>query len=237
MKKHYIFSAMLCMAGCLQMSAQRVISSFREVNITNGQTATIGGEQRSEPDIYYVPQSDGTYEAVRLTVAPGPETPAAVTRPYLYMPTPTSVRVCWKTSSKAGASVVKFGTSPEKLDRTASLSYNQISSSYFWNTAKLEGLSPNTAYYYQVESNGVTSDVYRFRTMPEAADNKKIRVLFIGDHQRNEHSDYEWMLNAAHQTIKEKCGDTPFEDNVQFLMNVGDQVDGGYIDLYESGHL
>lgn len=237
MKKHYIFSAMLCMAGCLQMSAQRVISSFREVNITNGQTATIGGEQRSEPDIYYVPQSDGTYEAVRLTVAPGPETPAAVTRPYLYMSTPTSVRVCWKTSSKAGASVVKFGTSPEKLDRTASLSYNQISSSYFWNTAKLEGLSPNTAYYYQVESNGVTSDVYRFRTMPEAADNKKIRVLFIGDHQRNEHSDYEWMLNAAHQTIKEKCGDTPFEDNVQFLMNVGDQVDGGYIDLYESVHL
>ena len=69
------------------------------------------------------------------------------------------------------------------------------------------------------------------------AQKRKIRVLFIGDHQRNEHSDYEWLINAARRTVAEKYGDGPFEDHINFLMNDGDQVDGGDLSLYEKVHL
>ena len=64
--------------------AQRQISSLREVKTVAGNVVTIGGEKYTDPDIYYVPQDDGTYEAVRLTVAPI-TSPLSLTVPYLNM--------------------------------------------------------------------------------------------------------------------------------------------------------
>lgn len=236
MKKCFVTAAMVCAIGLQSVEAQRHIASFRESKITYGSSYTIDGVKQTEPDIYYVDKGDGTYEAVRLTVAPKDEK-AAVTLPYLNLDTPTSIRVNWKTNSKAEGSVVRFGSAPDKLDRTAQATFRAITTDYYWNMATLEGLAPNTVYYYQVSTNGVDSEIYRFRTMPVAGDKGKMRVLFIGDHQRNEHSDYEWLLSAARWKVAEKYGDAPFEDNIRFLMNVGDQVDRGTVDLYENVHL
>lgn len=217
--------------------AQRQISSLREVKTVAGNVVTIGGEKYTDPDIYYVPQDDGTYEAVRLTVAPI-TSPLSLTVPYLNMNTPESICVNWKTSKKDDAPVVRFGTSPDNLDRTCEPEVKAISTKYYWHTAKLSGLQPNTVYFYQVYANGKDSEVYRFRTMPEAGDNAKMRVLLIGDHQRNEHSDYEWLLAAARRTVAEKYGEGEFEDHIRFLLNDGDQVDhGGDLNLYEKVHL
>lgn len=233
MTKTFLAAALLCVGGTLAVGAQRPISSFKEITIQSGGSTEIGGIERTEPDIYYLPQNDGTFEAVRLTVTP-PSTMSAMTVPYLNMNTSTSICVNWKTSRKTNNAVVKFGLSADNLDRTCEASTRMIAAGYHWNTAALEGLTPNTVYYYKVESDGKESDTYRFRTIPEPGDKSKLRVLFIGDHQRNEHSDYEWLLNAARQTVKEKYGDAPFEDYISFLMNDGDQVDGGYIDLEEA---
>ena len=232
-----ITTALLCALGGMHAQAQKQISSFREIKMYEGRSVNIGGEKRSEPDIYYVDKGDGTYEAVRLTVAPK-DAPAEVTVPYLNLNTPESICVNWKTSKKESGAVVRFGTSPDNLDRSCEPEVKAIASNYFWHTAKLTGLQPNTIYFYQVSTNGTESEVYRFRTMPKAGDKSKMRVLLIGDHQRNEHSDYEWMLNAAHRTVKEKYGEGEFEDYISFLLNDGDQVDhGGTLSLYEKVHL
>ncbi len=237
MKKSFVVATMLCALGAMHAYAQRPISSFKEIRIVSGNTSTIGGEKRTEPGIYYIPQEDGTFQAARLTVAPK-DAPAEVTVPYLNMNTPTSICVNWKTSANASGSVVRFGLSPDNLDHTCNPGTRTIGSNYYWHTAQLIGLQPNTVYYYQVSTNGTDSEVYRFRTMPEAGDKSKMRVLLIGDHQRNERSDYEWMLNAARETVKEKYGDGPFEDHIRFLLNDGDQVDhGGDLNLYEKVHL
>ena len=179
-----ITTALLCALGGMHAQAQKQISSFREIKMYEGRSVNIGGEKRSEPDIYYVDNGDGTYEAVRLTVAPK-DAPAEVTVPYLNLNTPESICVNWKTSKKESGAVVRFGTSPDNLDRSCEPEVKAIASNYFWHTAKLTGLQPNTIYFYQVSTNGTESEVYRFRTMPKAGDKSKMRVLLIGDHQRN----------------------------------------------------
>lgn len=236
MKKNLIAVSLLLALCGASAQAGKQISSFKEIAIASGESTEIGGQMQSEPDIYYVSQPDGTYEAVRLTVTPPPGA-AEITQPYLNNNTPSSVCVNWKTNKKATEAVVRYGLSPDKLDLTCEPSNRFLSRSYQWYTAQLTGLSPDTPYYYQVSCNGEDSPVYRFRTMPAAGTGSKIRVLFIGDHQRNERSDYEWLLNAAKRKAAEKYGDAPFEDNIHFLMNDGDQVDRGDPSLYENVHL
>lgn len=172
MRKCIVTATMLLAIGGICTQAQRPISSFKEIRIISGNTSTIGGEKRTEPDIYYIPQEDGTYQAARLTVAPQ-EAPAEITVPYLNMNTPEFICVNWKTSTKEDGAIVRFGTSPDNLDRTCEPAVKMISRKYFWHTAKLTGLSPNTAYYYQVSTNGTDSEIYRFRTMPEAGAKSK----------------------------------------------------------------
>lgn len=235
--KNSIFTISLLLGiGCISADAARQISSFRELSIQSGSSVEINGVQQSQPDIYYNELPDGTWEAVRLTVTP-PSGKSDFTVPYLNNCTPTSIRVNWKTGAKAPGSVVRYGLSPDNLDQTAQATARAKNRSYNWNTAELSGLQPGSVYYYKVFSNGNESDTYRFRTMPQTSSKEKIRVLFIGDHQRNEHSDYEWLINAARRTVAEKYGDGPFEDHINFLMNDGDQVDGGDLSLYEKVHL
>lgn len=234
--KTIALTALLLASGFTSEAAQRQISSFKELKTTYGSEVAIGDEKYSEPDIYYLPQADGTYQAVRLTVSPQSKA-ADITVPYLNLATHNSICVNWKTSTNADGSVVRYGLTPDDLNLSCEASGKRISSSYFWNTAELTGLQPDTPYYYQVISNGTESKVYRFRTKVVPGSDEKVRILVIGDHQRNEHSDYEWLISAARQTVKEKYGDGPFEDHISFLLNDGDQVDGGYIDLYEKVHL
>ena len=67
--KHF-FIATLAICVLSSASAQRTISSFKEIKITDGGSTVIDGVRQSEPDIYYISQPDGSYQAVRLTVAP-----------------------------------------------------------------------------------------------------------------------------------------------------------------------
>lgn len=233
---------MITAAMALPVSATgRKISSFREVTVTDGESAEIGGELRTKADIFYLPQADGTYEAVRFTVAPG-TTRADQTQPYLNLATPTSINVNWKTKTADKNSLVRYGLSPDELDMTAPATIRSNGRSYHWNVAQITGLQPSTTYYYQVESYGGKSDVYYFHTMPETGSADKVRVLIVGDHQRSDHSDYEWLLSAAQQTVNAKYGEGRISDHINFLMNVGDQMDGNEaglnpLTLYETVHL
>ncbi len=217
--------------------AQDHFSSFREIFITEGETAEINGELYSEPDVYKVRKEDGTFEAVRLTVAPRPAV-SEMTQPYLNLCTPNSICVNWKTKTKPTSAEVVYGEDKDHLDKSATATNVMLAGrTHCWNTAEISGLQPETDYYYRVNSGDKHSEIYHFRTMPRHEDKRKIRILLLGDHQRNEHSDYEWMLNAARETVKQKYGDGPFENHINFLLNDGDQVDAGLINLYEKVHL
>lgn len=219
------------------LTAQVAVSSFREVFITDGETAQIGGEVYSEPGIYKVVKPDGTYEAVRLTVAPQAAI-AEMTQPYLNINTPHSICVNWKTRVKPASAVVRYGRSEDNLDKSVVASSTMLTGrTHCWNTAALSGLEPETDYFYQVESGDLRSKIHHFRTMPRPEDGRKIRMLLIGDHQRNEHSDYEWMLNAARKTVERKYGEGPIENHIHFILNDGDQVDAGVVSLYEKVHI
>ena len=218
-------------------SEPRTIKSFRDYRLTIGSSHTLDGVTYSEPDIYYTDNGDGTYKAIRLTVTPD-ETPAAMTAPYLNEATDHSMQVCWKTKSTVSNATVRYGTSPEALTTQQSIfTTRQITSSYYWHTVQLTDLQPNTVYYYQLVSDGNESGVCRFRTMPSADNKQPFRILMIGDHQRNERSDYEWLLRMAKRTLDQKYGKAELEDNVRLLMNVGDQVDSGSVRQYEFTHL
>ena len=215
---------------------QHTIKSFREVRIKSGALYTLGDLKLSEPDIYYTDNGDGTYNALRLTVQPI-ETPAEMTAPYLNQATDHSMQVCWKTKVQNQGSVVRYGTTSDQLDQQVTSTAQQVATNYYWHNAQIDNLQPNTIYYYQVTSGDQTSEVYHFRTMPEASNQKPFRILFIGDHQRNERSDYEWMIRMAKRTADQKWGEAPLEDHVRMLMNVGDQVDSGSVRQYEFTHL
>ena len=70
MKKNLIAVSLLLALCGASAQAGKQISSFKEIAIASGESTEIGGQMQSEPDIYYVSQPDGTYEAVRLTVTP-----------------------------------------------------------------------------------------------------------------------------------------------------------------------
>ena len=218
-------------------SEPRTIKSFRDYRSKIGTSHTVNGLTINEPDIYYTDNGDGTYNAIRLTVTPD-ETPAEMTAPYLNEATDHSMQVCWKTKSTVSNATVRYGTSPEALTTQQSIfTTRQITSSYYWHTVQLTDLQPNTVYYYQLVSDGNESGVCRFRTMPSADNKQPFRILMIGDHQRNERSDYEWLLRMAKRTLDQKYGKAELEDNVRLLMNVGDQVDSGSVRQYEFTHL
>lgn len=237
MNKQLSITLFLLLGLTLTAQAQRTITAITEHTILQGQSYTIDGVEQSAPDIYYVDNGDGTYTAHRLTVKPVTSKAADVTAPYLNQATTNSIQVNWKTRKAAEGSIVSYGLDADNLDRQATSTSVRLGNGYNWHTAVLTGLEADTEYYYQVTSDGVESPVSHFRTMPEATDGRPFRILVIGDHQRNEHSDYEWLLRMAERKAAEKYGKATLEDNVSFLLNVGDQVDEGTLQQYEFTHL
>ena len=241
--KHTTFLFLLLASLCV--SAQRKVKVIRDYSITEGQTRTIIGEARSEADIYFEERGDGTFTAHRLTVRPKTAF-EKVTAPYLNNATPYSIQVNWKAYEADDNAVVLYGTNANDLTQRATASavsiggwttYPALRGHYVWHSALLTGLQPDTYYYYKVVTGGGEENVYRFRTMPEADSHEKFRLLVLGDHQRNERSDYEWLLKAAKRTLDRKYGEHEWEEHVRMLLNIGDQVDSGKVDQYEKVHL
>jgi len=97
-----------------------------------------------------------------------------------YVITDTTCMIIYKTSIGAAGGSVKYGTNPNKLDRTSTNSESGVD-----NSVVLSGLRPKTTYYYQVNStdfygNNVSSAVKSFTTDSEnVALKKKVTGTFI----------------------------------------------------------
>ena len=165
--------------------------------------------------------------------------------PYLQNATPTSIYVNWKTDSNP-ESIVEYGTTATSLNVTVTGNTNVFTDSgypgnYFYHSAKLLNLSPNTKYYYRIKTGAEVSSVYSFKTLPTpgqaATSNGHIRFLIMGDNQLKAVPRYDSLVSAAKRKIRQKWGkDASPDDNISMTFMVGDQVDVGTLDHYENVH-
>ncbi len=215
----------------------RYVQSVKDYTIALGESVEIGGEKRTEADIYYTPAEEGQVVAHRLTVSPKTGVYVEMTKPYLQTAGPHSMWICWKTSFEQTPKVI-YGTEKGKLTETLEGTTDDLSelgNQYYWNSVHLTGLKPNTIYYYQVISGDHRSEVYHFRTMPAKESREPMRILLMGDHQIKSRSGYEWLMKAAQRKIQEEYGDPAA--SVNMIMNIGDQVDIATLEQYEQIHL
>ncbi|MDH6253113.1 hypothetical protein M2347_002840 [Chryseobacterium sp. H1D6B] len=165
--------------------------------------------------------------------------------PYLQNPAPNSMIVNWKTSSNNETTVL-YGNSPSNLNVTVTGSTNIFSdtgynNNYYYHTAKIVNLQPNTKYYYKIKTGTSESAVYNFRTLPlpgqPVTADGKIRFLIMGDNQIKAEPRYDTLTLNAFKKLKQKfgAGSDP-SDNVALTFMVGDQVDVGTLDHYENVH-
>lgn len=165
--------------------------------------------------------------------------------PYLQNPTPNSMIVNWKTASNNETTVI-YGDSPTNLNVTVTGTTNIFSdtgynNNYYYHTAKVNNLQPNTKYYYKIKTGTSESAVYNFRTLPlpgqAVTANGKIRFLIMGDNQIKAEPRYDTLTLNAYKKLKEKFGaNSDPSDNIALTFMVGDQVDVGTLDHYENVH-
>jgi hypothetical protein len=160
--------------------------------------------------------------------------------PYLQSPADTSIWITWKTETNPESKVL-YGEDSMALVNTVTGDYQVLSddgydSNYFYHSVQLGGLEPDQFYYYRVVTGAQQSPIFRFRTQPSVGTSSGIyRFLVFGDHQVKNDDRYERLLRAARDKVIEKYGST-VEENVNLVINVGDQVDVGTLDHYEFVH-
>ncbi len=162
--------------------------------------------------------------------------------PYLQAPTPSSIWITWKTASGNETSV-DFGTSATQLNTNLTgtvkvMNDNGYNNNYYYHSAQLINLQPDTKYYYKVKTGTAVSEVYSFKTLPapgQAKSDGHLRFVIIGDNQLKEPR-WDSLVVAAKRKCEEKYG-KPVNDHINLVVNVGDQVDVGTLDHYENVHM
>ncbi|MBD3583217.1 fibronectin type III domain-containing protein [Flavobacterium selenitireducens] len=165
--------------------------------------------------------------------------------PYLQSAKPTSIYVNWKTSENPETTVM-FGASADALTNTVT-GTNQIfndtgyNNNYYFHSAKIENLQPNTKYFYKIKTGAMESQVYSFKTMPlpgqAATADGHLRFLVLGDNQMRNVPRFDTLVSAAKRKIAQKWGaNLDPADNIAMTVMVGDQVDVGTLDHYENVH-
>ncbi|MDD3875754.1 MAG: fibronectin type III domain-containing protein [Bacteroidales bacterium] len=149
---------------------------------------------------------------------------------YLQTPTPTSVYISWHSSQTTNTSV-QYGASP-LLGLTALGSYETIDVKK-WHTVKLNGLTPDTHYYYRCISGSDTSQVYEFRTpFEQNTSGKHLRFVLLADSQSDINMPAH-VSNAIEDKLKDLYGEF-WIDSVSLLIRPGDMVgDGSNPDAFE----
>ena len=103
--------------------------------------------------------------------------------PYLQNANPTSINVMWETSL-GQQSLVEYGTttslgSSASGNTTIGLGLSQV------HDTKIDGLLPNTKYYYRVKTLTATSPIYDFVTPPNPLNEKSFNIVAMSDMQQD----------------------------------------------------
>ena len=144
--------------------------------------------------------------------------------PYLQMPSPTSIWICWHDTLSTITNV-EYGLTTA-LGQSANGTSEIVADPYRWHSVKLTGLQPNTEYFYKAVSGSGSSNIYSFRTLPDSNYNGKIRFLLLSD---THCPDTTWAVKVIKQA-KLKMQELYWNDiqnQVNLVMHSGDLVVSG----------
>jgi hypothetical protein len=93
---------------------------------------------------------------------------------------PNGMAVSWNTNQKLSNPTVHYGSDADNLDKHADsqISKTYPTSSTYNNHVVIEGLKPDTVYYYQPQCGNV---VQSFKTARAPGDDKPFNFAMIGD--------------------------------------------------------
>lgn len=152
-------------------------------------------------------------------------TPAQMTRiPYLQGAGTTTINICWHDTATTGTKV-EYGLD-SSLGKVTSGSSELIGDPFRWHTVKLNGLAPNTRYFYRVSSGNGASGIYSFKTLPDDSYSGKIRFVLFSDTHDSDTASASKVLRAAKSKIKELYG-PDIENHVNGIFHSGDLVVSG----------
>lgn len=138
-----------------------------------------------------------------------PEGLRFVIEPYLQFPTRDSITVMWETNIQGTASVA-YGKSPPAMQKATAAQPATV------HEVKLDGLEPNTKYYYQTTTTAdgktLASKLLTFTTAVEP--DSAFAFTLVGDTQRN-------------PKVTGRIADRMFERRPNFVVHLGDVVDHG----------
>ncbi len=144
--------------------------------------------------------------------------------PYLQTPTPTSIYVCWQTQSDT-TTQIRFGTS-QSVSQTKQGQWQELGGKTLWHAVKLEGLTPNTVYYYQIKTSVVETQVYKFQTIPAPGfKDGHIRFGLRADNQTNYMTGMK-VFNALVDKMKQLYGND-LANEIDLIFTSGDIVGTG----------
>lgn len=180
----------------------------------------------SEIDIAQIAFFDQDLTASQIDSMGGFFHPYTIMKPYLQIPSPTSMMVNWHSYDTLLTSV-HYGTSENNLYHTENGTCEDVGGKK-WHTVKLRGLQPNTTYFYQCHSGTDTSAIYPFHTPPAATDtNGHVRFIILGDTR----TDIATTTRIA-DSIKKKCielyGNEWYKE-INVVRHMGDIVTSGRV--------
>ncbi len=152
-----------------------------------------------------------------------------VVKPYLQDVEPTSLYIMWETDG-SGLGFVDWGTSPFNLTQTTNSSQNLGAGSSQIHTAFINGLNPNTKYYYQIRTaTNQLSFVYNFKTVPTKDSEAPIRLLAMSDMQRDgsNPNKFKEMIEQGSIPVLQSSGVLDLSEQVDAILIPGDLVATG----------
>jgi acid phosphatase type 7 len=178
----------------------------------------------------------GLWMVERLSTDVSAQGATSTLRPYLQTNLDGSVWVSWWTDADS-SSFVDWGISAGALVNTVNGTTQNLGTNYRYHSAQITGLAASTYIYYRVRTENLTTAVFRFRTPPPAGTKTgRFRVLVIGDNQiLTAERRWEKLIERSRVKLEEKFG-TPIEESIDFVLNVGDQVDVGTLQHYRHLH-
>lgn len=108
-----------------------------------------------------------------------------IIKPYLQDLKHNEITIMWEADN-SGKGYVDYGDSPFTLNQTTISNDANGNGNSRIHTAVINGLSPNTKYYYKTRMlSGTQSNIYHFYTLPTSNTNSSTELVAVSDMQRD----------------------------------------------------
>ena len=142
--------------------------------------------------------------------------------PYLQDGAPHAMRVMWESAS-TGPATLEWGTDENLGNTVTSAGVESLGGAM--HDVLIDGLAPNTPYYYRVASGAVSTLTYRFKTPPLPEAEADFSFVAMSDMQKSG-ADPDVFDHIVHQGVLDYFGGETSEE-IALVLIPGDLVVNG----------